>query len=635
MLKNVKIGSKLLLGYAILIVVILVVGIVSISALSSLSAKIQDAFGSELRKVIISNDALDAANDMLKNFLYIGLEDIQEERDKIYANVTSTRQNINTIFDELESLTYTEKGKKLLEDATHAREARRVTQDLMENEMRAHNWPRYRDYAAHDYRRGTEAFLDATQAIIDFNNEMLQDLGTEIETTTMNNIITTITASIIGIILAIILAIMISRSITHPIGICVNVAENLAKGRTDTKIDIDSTDETGVLAGAMRDMVRSIQMMYEDAVFLTEETLAGRMKSRADAQKHQGDYQKIITGVNEILDAVMTPVNEAMSVMGQLSHKDLTARVNGCYSGDMQTFKDDINSAATNLEDSLLQVEIAVDQISSASGEIASGSQVLAEATSEQASSLEEISSSLEEINSLTGGNADNAKAGLKLADLAVQAVDEGNKAMEKMNTAMAAILKSAQETGNIIKTIDNIAFQTNLLALNAAVEAAHAGEAGKGFAVVAEEVKNLALRSAEAAKNTNALIEESTKNSEIGSRIVEQVTNSFLEMKEQFNKVKSIVNEISASSDEQSHGVSQISTGVGEMNRVTQQNAANAEQSASAAEELTSQAAELKNMVNTFTISRQHRGGSAYQPTTQRDTDRRATPKQITFQNA
>jgi len=630
MLRNVKIGQKLLLGYALLIAVIVIVGVVSITSLTKLSVSIEAAFGNELVKVIRANDGLDAANDMLKNFLYIGLETTQSERDKIYANVTVTRATINEIFDELTDHTNTDEGKALLADATKAREARRVTQDLMENEMRAGNWERYRDLAAHDYRKGTEAFLQATQAIIDYNQQRLLDLGKEIAITTKDSVTTTVAVSLIGIILAIILAIAISRSITQPISVCVNVAENLAQGNTNVAIDIDSKDETGVLARAMRSMVTSIQHMYQDTVYLTDEALAGRLKSRADAQKHQGDYKNIVKGINEMLDAVVAPVNEAMAVMGKLSRKDLTARVTGNYNGDMHNFKNDINTAAANLEESLLQVDIAVDQISSASGEIASGSQILAEATSEQASSLEEISSSLEEINSLTGNNADNAKAGLNLADLAVQAVDEGNLAMEKMNQAMEAILKSSQETGKIIKTIDDIAFQTNLLALNAAVEAAHAGEAGKGFAVVAEEVKNLALRSAEAAKNTDALIEESTRNSEMGSQIVEQVTKSFLAMKEQFNKVKSIVNEISASSDEQSHGVAQISTGVGEMNRVTQQNAANAEESASAAEELTSQAGELKHMVNSFHITRKTsiNGTSSYSAVAKQTTDRRIATK-------
>jgi len=307
---------------------------------------------------------------------------------------------------------------------------------------------------------------------------------------------------------------------------------------------------------------------------------------------------------------VVVPMTEAMEVMDKLSQKDMTARVKGDYKGELLIFKDSINKAAFNLEDSLLKVDNAVGQISSASDEISSGSQSLADATTRQASSLEEISASLEEINSLTGTNTDNAKMGLKLADQAVISVDAGNDAMEKMNKAMDSILKSSQETGKIIKTIDEIAFQTNLLALNAAVEAAHAGEAGKGFAVVAEEVKNLALRSAEAAKNTNSLIEESTKNSEMGSRIVEQVTKQFLEMKDQFNKVKSIVNEITSSSEEQAHGVNQISTGVNDMNRVTQQNAANAEESAAAAQELNGLAGDLRQMVGAYNLNR-HGGGS------------------------
>jgi len=636
MLKNVKIGSKLILGYGILIVVIITIATMAMVGLTGVDNRIIEAFEYDLTKLVKVNDGLDNINLVSRMWLYIGLEDDIDRQKMFYDQIAPERAQINELFEYLEETTRTDEGKKLLAAAEIPKARYRELGGKLEEYYKdglVKHFQEFRDLASDAYYEETVKYLNAMEEIIQFNEDRLRTMGEEIHQDVVKNITMGLTISIIGILLAVFLAILITRSITQPISTCVSVAENLAHGNTNVKIDIDSKDETGILANAMRDMVRSITMMYEDAVYLTEEALAGRLKSRADAKKHQGDYQKIINGVNEILDAVMAPINEAMTVMGNLSHKDLTSRVNGDYRGDMKTFKEDINTAATTLEESLIQVDMAVDQISSASQEISSGSQVLAEATSEQASSLEEISSSLEEINSLTGNNADNAKSGLKLADLAVMAVDEGNVAMEKMNKAMESILKSSQETGKIIKTIDDIAFQTNLLALNAAVEAAHAGEAGKGFAVVAEEVKNLALRSAEAAKNTDALIEESSRNSEMGSRIVEQVTKSFLEMKEQFNKVKSIVNEISASSDEQSHGVSQISTGVGEMNRVTQQNAANAEESASAAEELTSQAAELKNMVNTFNISRKSssRGGASnYKPTTAKGSDRRTPPKQI-----
>jgi methyl-accepting chemotaxis protein len=460
-------------------------------------------------------------------------------------------------------------------------------------------------YMLGEYQPILHAYLAAVDKLVDHLTDEMERIGREESEFIKKQHLILIVTITISLLIAIWLAIVITRQITGPLAICVGVANSLAHGKTDVHIDIDATDETGILAKAMSSMVQSIKFLYDDAVHLSEEAIAGKLKSRADARRHEGDFASIIKGFNDTLDAIVNPINDAMSVMKRLSNKDLTARLTGVYNGDLSIFRDDINTAAQNLEDAIIQVDMAVEQISAASSEISSGSQVLAGATSEQASSLEEISSSLTEINSLTGNNASNAKSGLKLADQAVWAVDEGNKAMEQMNTAMESIMKSSSETGKIIKTIDEIAFQTNLLALNAAVEAAHAGDAGKGFAVVAEEVKNLALRSAEAAKNTNVLIEESSHNSEMGSKIVEQVTKSFIEMKDQFNKVKAIVTEISASSDEQANGVNQINSGVSEMNRVTQQNAANAEESASAAQELSSQALELKSMVNTFKLSR------------------------------
>jgi methyl-accepting chemotaxis protein len=421
----------------------------------------------------------------------------------------------------------------------------------------------------------------------------------------LNNLQTS--AIVIGAIILIVItfvSVTYSKKMTKPLMQCVDIANAIASGNTDVNIDVQSQDESGTLAKAMEDMARRIKRMYNDAIFLSDEAKNGKLKSRADVSQHRGDFARIIQGMNDTLDAVVTPVDEAMKVLDGLANKNLTVRVKGQYKGDLRDFTDNVNTAAMTLEESLIQVGLASEQILNAANEISSGSQLLAEATSRQASSLEEISASLEQINSLTASNADSAKAGLSLADQSVKAVQTGNVAMEKMNQAMDSILKSSIETGKIIKTIDEIAFQTNLLALNAAVEAAHAGDAGKGFAVVAEEVKNLALRSAEAAKNTNSLIEDSSNNSEMGSRIVEQVTQSFIAMTEQFNKVKSIVTEISASSDEQAHGVNQISTGVHDMNRVTQQNAANAQESASSAQELNSQAVELKSMVSTYTLS-------------------------------
>jgi methyl-accepting chemotaxis protein len=238
------------------------------------------------------------------------------------------------------------------------------------------------------------------------------------------------------------------------------------------------------------------------------------------------------------------------------------------------------------------------EQTASAAGQVSSASQSLAEGASEQAAAIEETSSSIEEMSSMTKQNAGNAGEAKNLAATTRDSAAKGVEAMGKMSAAINDIKKSADKTAKIVKTIDEIAFQTNLLALNAAVEAARAGDAGKGFAVVAEEVRNLAQRSAEAAKNTANMIEESVKNAENGVAISAEVGKSLTEIAEVAGKVNDLVAEIAAASNEQSQGIDQVNTAVTQMDKVTQSNAANAEESASASEELSAQAEQLRGMV-------------------------------------
>jgi methyl-accepting chemotaxis protein len=239
------------------------------------------------------------------------------------------------------------------------------------------------------------------------------------------------------------------------------------------------------------------------------------------------------------------------------------------------------------------------EQVSSASGQVSSASQSLAEGATEQAAGLEETSSSLEEMSAMTKQNADNAQQANTLAGEAKKAANNGSQAMTRMDGAIKDIQKSSDETAKIIKVIDEIAFQTNLLALNAAVEAARAGEAGKGFAVVAEEVRNLAMRSAEAAKNTSNLIEQSVNNSRNGVAICGEVKKSLDEIVIAIGKTTDLVGEIAAASNEQAQGVDQINSAVSQMDKITQQNAANAEESASASQELSGQAGIMSKIVN------------------------------------
>jgi len=238
------------------------------------------------------------------------------------------------------------------------------------------------------------------------------------------------------------------------------------------------------------------------------------------------------------------------------------------------------------------------EQFVSVSNQVSSASQSLAQGSSEQAASIEETSSSLEEMSSMTKQNADNASAADNLMKQSRLMVDKANGSMTQLTQSMQDISKASDETSKIIKTIDEIAFQTNLLALNAAVEAARAGEAGAGFAVVANEVRNLAMRAAEAAKSTAALIEGTVKKVKEGSELVERTNGAFSEVSKSAAKVADLVSEIAAACGEQAQGIGQVNKAVSEMERVTQQSAANAEESAAAGEELTAQAEQLKRYV-------------------------------------
>ncbi len=248
------------------------------------------------------------------------------------------------------------------------------------------------------------------------------------------------------------------------------------------------------------------------------------------------------------------------------------------------------------------QLGEGADQVNDASAQVAAAAQQLAEGASEQASSLEETSSALEQMAAMTRTNAENSRTANTLADQARQNASAGEQTMGQLNVAMSAINESANQISKIIKVIEEIAFQTNLLALNAAVEAARAGEHGKGFAVVAEEVRNLAQRCAEAAKNTTDLIEGSVTRAKEGTGVADTAGKVLHGIAGDVAQVADLLDGITRASSEQAQGVEQINTAVSQMDKVTQQNAAGAEESASAAEQLSAQAQTVKGMVEELT---------------------------------
>jgi methyl-accepting chemotaxis protein len=454
-----------------------------------------------------------------------------------------------------------------------------------------------------------------------------------------------ITMIIIGIVLAVFLGVFLTISITRPLGKVVvsanqiaqqdltalgSLAESIAGGDMSKNLSIQSQeltvssgDEIGILAHSFNSIIiklkesgKSIAAMCETLREVISETntlaksaVEGKLESRGNASSFKGAFKEIVDGLNLTLEAVASPIGEASSILAKMAGRDLTSRMKGDYKGDFAKIKESVNVAADNLDSALGQVSQATEQVSSASQQISSGSQSLAQGANEQASSLEEVSSSLEEMSSMTKQNAENANQAKNLATEANGNAAQGKQAMQRMSEAIGKIKQSSDETAKIVKTIDEIAMQTNLLALNAAVEAARAGEAGRGFAVVAEEVRNLAQRSAEAAKNTANMIEESVKNAEEGVQISLDVAKAFEAIAGSNAKVDGLIAEIAAASGEQSQGIDQVNNAVAQMDKVTQQNAANSEESASAAEELSSQAEELQNMVAQFALTNRQTG--------------------------
>jgi methyl-accepting chemotaxis protein len=356
-------------------------------------------------------------------------------------------------------------------------------------------------------------------------------------------------------------------------------------------------------------MMEAVKDLIEDTTFLAEASLDGRLSERADASKHEGDFQNVIIGINNILDTVIAPVNEAVDVLKQMADGDMTVTMDGEFKGDHAILKQAINDTLDSINELLIQVMETVGQVDQGAVQVSDASSSLSQSATEQAASLEEMTSSMAEIGSQTKQNAENANHANGLAKESLESSEKGDSEMQELMMAMNEINESSKNIQKIIKVIDEIAFQTNLLALNAAVEAARAGVHGKGFAVVAEEVRNLAARSAKAAKETAEMIEGSIKTVDNGAALSQRTSEVLAEIKNHSTKVADIVAEISVASNEQAQGISQINIGLEQLDNVTQQNTASSEESASAAEELSGQAKQLSKMIATFKLrtSQQH----------------------------
>lgn len=304
-----------------------------------------------------------------------------------------------------------------------------------------------------------------------------------------------------------------------------------------------------------------------------------------------------------MVNQLKTMIEDISYRIGELASGNLNIENAPEYKGDFSDISNALNGIIESFNPVMRDIYDSADQVSACAGQVADGSQALAQGSTEQASAIQELTASITEIADQTKSNAMDANQARELTAAVMMNAKKGNVYMNAMQQSMVDINTSSQDISKIIKVIDDIAFQTNILALNAAVEAARAGQHGKGFAVVAEEVRSLAARSADAAKETTALIEGSISKVEAGTKITNETAAALTDIVGGIEKITDLVSNIAVASNEQATGIAQINVGIEQVAQVVSQNSATAEESAAASEEMSSQAEVLKERIKQFQL--------------------------------
>ncbi|WP_111978959.1 methyl-accepting chemotaxis protein [Algibacillus agarilyticus] len=336
---------------------------------------------------------------------------------------------------------------------------------------------------------------------------------------------------------------------------------------------------------------------------LVESAVAGDLSIRIKTDDKSGFFEGLSTGLNRLVGVCEGVINDTVEMLDAMAHGNLTKRIEGDYQGGFGKLKEDANATVTKLTEIIARVNQSANTVASGADEIAQGNADLSQRTEEQASSLEETAASMEEMTSTVKQNADNASIANELASDAQSKAVTGGQVVERAVKSMSEINEASNKIADIIGVIDEIAFQTNLLALNAAVEAARAGEQGRGFAVVAGEVRNLAQRSAEAAKEIKDLIRDSVAKVEDGSSLVNESGSTLKDIVQAVEKVSQMIADISVASNEQSAGIEQVNKAITQMDEMTQQNAALVEEASAAGESMSEQARAMRQLLSFFTV--------------------------------
>ena len=565
-MKNIKLGVKLIGGYMIVALITLAVGLIGFFGIQTLSGNLSNIGDNRIPDLLslgtLNTERMAIRAQTLEVYLYENEAESTDELRAIQAQRAASWEAVDESWELLLSIPRaTQRGRDIVARLSSEYEAWRniyVDLDAIIAQLVQARDPEQKAALYDQYRSAVATMIplsDAMGATFDqltLNNTTNTAAMVEESNTTAQRLITVSLAAIaLGVIVALILGIVIARGITKPVALGVSFAQSIAEGDMDAQLEVNQRDEIGVLANALREMLASLSY-------------------KAD-------------------------------VINSVAKGDLSVDVK--LASERDGLGRSIAEMVHSLNGVLSQARDAAEQVTSGSTQVSQSSQDLSQGATESASSLEEISSSVNQINGQSRQNAENATEANGLARQAAENAKTGNGQMEQLKEAMGSISYASDEIKKVVKVIDDIAFQINLLALNANVEAARAGKYGKGFAVVAEEVRNLAVRSAEAVKETTAMVDTSVSSIETGNALTDQTAGQLAEIVSGAVKVADFLEEIAAASKEQALAIDQITEGLSQVDQVTQANTASAEESAAAAEELSSQAESLRASIAKFKL--------------------------------